>query len=133
MKCIIVFLITILTLLTACDPLRRIKMKNRSGHDAEITWIIKQDSINQSPFFISSALDVKFDLKPQQPANEINMSFGVGTWTPKVVQNLVDDLDSVIIRGNKGVISIKGEEEIKKFLLARRKGFAKDKIEIRIN
>ena len=119
--------------MTACDPFRRINMKNRSEHDADITWFIKMDSINHSYFFISSAQEVKFELKPQKPSNEIYMSFGVGTWTPKAVQNLVDDLDSLVIRWNKGVIRIKGEEEIKKFLLPRRKGFAKDKIEIQIN
>ena len=132
MKFIFPFLIIVSLLLTGCDPLRRINMKNRSGGEAMIIWTIKTDSINSSPFFLSSDTEVKFELKAEKPQNEIYMSFGVGTWTPTVLNKLVDDLESLVIRWNHHELKIESEDGIKNFLMPRRKGLGKRKIEITI-
>jgi hypothetical protein len=58
------------------------------------------------------------------------MSFGVGTWTKNAVNNLVDDLDSLVIRWNNREIRLGAPEEIRDYLMPRRKGVGKDKIEI---
>lgn len=117
-------------LLSACDPMRRINMKNRSTGTAEVIWHIKEDSINTSPFFLSSAKEVNFSLRPNDTTNDIRMSFGVGTWTRKAVRNLADDLDSLIIKWSNREIRLGTYDEINNYLLARRKGVGKDKIEI---
>jgi hypothetical protein len=64
------------------------------------------------------------------PAHDIRMSFGVGTWTKNAVNNLVDDLDSLVIRWNNREIRLGAQEEIRDYLMPRRKGVGKDKIEI---
>jgi hypothetical protein len=130
MKTAILILLTYI--LTGCDPARRINMKNNSGADAEITWVIKEDSIHSSPFFISSSKEQKFELKADSPGNAIYMSAGVGTWTPKYLREVVNDLDSVIIRWKDKELKLSSEEEIFSFLLPRRKGVGKDKIEIQL-
>jgi len=124
---ILVFCLSIL-FISGCDPLRRINMKNETSNDAEITWIIKEDSLHKSPFFISSSREQKFELKPQSPGNAIYMSAGVGTWTPRYLREIVNDLDSVIIRWNDKEIRLGSETEIMDFLLPRRRGIGKDKI-----
>jgi hypothetical protein len=116
--------------LMSCDPARRINMKNDTGADAEITWIIKEDSLHSSPFFITSAKEQKFELKADSPGNAIYMSAGVGTWTPKYLREIVNDLDTVIIRWKDKELKLSSEDEIFGFLLPRRKGVGKDKIEI---
>lgn len=126
----IIFLFSGLFIWTSCDPMRRINMKNRTGGPAEVTWMIKADSINASPFFISSSKDVTFQLPHSGPAHDIRMSFGVGTWTKNAVNNLVDDLDSLVIRWNNREIRLGAPEEIRDYLMPRRKGVGKDKIEI---
>lgn len=118
--------------LAGCDPMRRINMKNDSAGEAEIIWKIKEDSLHSSPFFISSDKEQKFVLSSTDPGNAIYMSAGIGTWTPKHVRNLVDDLESVVIRWDKGEIKLESEEDIFNFLLPRRKGVGKDKIEINV-
>lgn len=115
---------------SGCDPMRRINMKNRSDGPAEITWVIKQDSINSSPFFMSSSRDVLFNLPDDDSSHDIRMSFGVGTWTKNAVLNLVDDLDSLVIRWRNQEIRLGSSDEIRDFLMPRRKGVGKDKIEI---
>src|SRR5689334_10514850 len=104
MKCLVYFLF-LSALLVGCDAFRRINMKNNSGEKASITWAIKMDSINSSPFFLSSEREVTFHLNPEAPANEIRMSFGYGTWHPRQLNNLIDDLDSMIIRSKHGTQS----------------------------
>jgi hypothetical protein len=120
-------------LLLGCDPSKRIQMKNNSGSDAEITWQIKEDSILKSPFYLSSSKELKFHLKTVKPYNEVMMTFGIGSWTPAVIKNCVDDLESLTIRWGTNEIRLTNEEDISKFLLARRKGFGRSKILILIN
>jgi hypothetical protein len=58
------------------------------------------------------------------------MSFGIGTWTPKVLRNFVDDLDTLKINWKNQEIVLDSEEEIMNYLLPRRTGLGKDKIRI---
>jgi hypothetical protein len=129
MKLVPVILI-VMAVITACDPARRINMKNESGGDAEITWVIKEDSIHKSPFFISSSKEQTFELTKDKPGNAIYMSAGVGKWTPRYLREIVNDLDTVIIRWNGKELKLSSEEEIFAFLMPRRKGIGKEKIEI---
>jgi hypothetical protein len=132
MKCVVYFLF-LTALLTGCDAFRRINMKNYSGDKASITWAIKMDSINSSPFFISSDREVTFNLSPVPPGNVIKMSFGHGTWRPRQLNNLIDDLDSLVIQSKHGTQSFRTEEEIRKFLMPRRKKIDKSRIDILID
>lgn len=116
----------------SCDPMRRIDMRNNTDQPMEITWTIKEDSILVSPFYISSSKETTFKLYPESPYNRVNMSFGVGTWTPRAIQELTDDLDSVVIKHKGGEIKLNTDEEIKNFLFPRRRGFERDKIRIEI-
>jgi hypothetical protein len=131
MKAIFMILLLVIAM-AACDPARRINMKNESAGDAEITWVIKEDSLHKSPFFITSSKEQKFELKTEKPGNAIRMSAGIGTWTPKYLREVVNDLDSVIIRWNGKEVRLRSEEEIFAYLMARRKGIGKDKIEIKL-
>ena len=124
----VAFCIVITIAVVACDPARRINMKNETDSNAEITWIIKEDSVHNSPFFIASSKEQKFDLKPESPGNAIYMSAGIGTWTPRYLREIVNDLDSVIIRWNEKEIKLGSEDEIMNFLMPRRRGIGKDKI-----
>lgn len=133
MKMKIYFLMTLVTLAAGCDPARRINMKNETNSDAEITWVIKEDSLHVSPFFIESSREQKFHLKAQSPGNAIFMSAGIGTWTPRYLREVVNDLDTVIIRWSDKEIKLSSEEEIFSFLMPRRKGIGKDKILITLN
>ena len=126
----VIFIFSVVFIFMSCDPARRINMKNNTGADAEITWVIKEDSLHSSPFFITASKEQKFELKADSPGNAIYMSAGVGTWTPKYLREIVNDLDTVIIRWNDKELKLSSEEEIFGFLLPRRKGVGKDKIEI---
>ena len=128
MKTKVIFLIVLVALAAGCDPARRINMKNETDSDAEITWVIKEDSLHSSPFFIESSREQKFELKAQSPGNAIYMSAGIGTWTPRYLREIVNDLDTVIIRWSDKEIKLSSEEEIFSFLLPRRNGIGKDKI-----
>ena len=110
--------------------MRRIRMTNQTGEEASVTWMIKEDSINSSPLFISSDKVVRFDLDSKTPGKSINMSFGIGTWTPKVLRNFVDDLDTLKISWKNQEIVLDSEEKIMNYLLPRRAGLGKDKIRI---
>jgi hypothetical protein len=107
-------------------------MRNNTDQDIEITWSIKEDSILVSPFFLSNSKETTFKLLPQSPYNRVFMSCGIGTWTPQAVQELTNDLDSVVIIHKGGIIRLDTDEEIKNFLFPRRRGFERDKIRIEI-
>ena len=114
--------------LWGCDPMRRINMKNNTAEKAVISWYIKEDSINSSPFFISSSREVEFTLHPGPDSKRIKMSFGSGKWSQAVVTNLVDDLDSLVIKWNHHVAVLKTQQQIEEYLMARRRGWDKSKI-----
>ncbi|MBD0332116.1 MAG: hypothetical protein ICV66_05630 [Chitinophagaceae bacterium] len=117
----------------ACDPARRIHMKNKTGDDAEITWQLKDDSAKLNPLFISNSTEVKFQLKPVAPHNEAKMSFGIGSWTRQVLNNFVDDLEFLEIKSKQDSIKLTTEKEIKDYLLAHRRGLGKTLIRIFIS
>ena len=127
--CMYVFTAGMLALLLACNSVRRIRMENRSGEDALITWVIKKDSINVSKLFLSSSDTVNFPLQTKAPYNKIKMSIGTGTWTPKVLTDFVDDLESLHIKWKGGVIKL-DTTQIYDYLVIRRKGMDNSQIMI---
>ena len=112
----------------SCNPVRRIDIKNNATDSAEIKWTLNEDSLMNNPFLISNSKELKFILYP--PNNQIKMSFGAGSWTPKEVQKLVGYLTSLEITSSSQHIKIDSLPLIKEFLLARRKGIGGAKIEI---
>lgn len=115
-------------IVVACDPMRRIRMKNFSDDAAHITWTIKEDSIKISPLFISNSQKVRFDLGVQPPYNYINLSVGVGQWTRLFLNNFVDDLESLELGWKYGNLKLTDADSIKNFLSYRRMGLGKRKI-----
>ena len=118
-------------LLFACNSVRRIRMENKSGEDAMISWVIKKDSINQSKLFFSNSDTVRFTLQQKAPYNKIKMSFGSGTWTPAVLTNFVDDLETMEIKWKGGTIKL-DTTEIFEYLVIRRRGMDNSQIKIQL-
>ena len=118
-------------LLFACNSERRIRMENKSGEDAMISWVIKKDSINQSKLFFSNSDTVRFALQPKAPYNKIKMSFGSGTWTPAVLTNFVDDLETMEIKWKGGTIKL-DTTQIFDYLVIRRRGMDNSQIKIQL-
>lgn len=118
-------------LLFACNSVRRIRMENKSGEDAMISWVIKKDSINQSKLFFSNSDTVRFALQPKAPYNKIKMSFGSGTWTPAVLTNFVDDLETMEIKWKGGTIKL-DTTQIFDYLVIRRRGMDNSQIKIQL-
>ncbi len=119
-------------IITGCDPLRRIDIKNKSGNDAVVIWTIcdDMDSLYNSPFFISGSREVKFKLKSQKPFNDVNMSFGIGTWKKKDLDFVVKDLKSLEIKWKDKDVKLKKPEDISNYLYIRRRGIGNSKIKI---
>ena len=115
----------------ACNSMRRIRMENKSGEDAMISWVIKKDSINQSKLFFSNSDTVRFALQPKAPYNKIKMSFGSGTWTPAVLTNFVDDLETMEIKWKGGTIKL-DTTQIFDYLVIRRRGMDNSQIKIQL-
>jgi hypothetical protein len=114
-----------------CSPLRKINMKNMSGDNVEITWKLKDlDSLYKSPFFMSNSETIVFKLKPEEPYNTVKMSFGMGSWKRDTLAMITDRLESLEIKSASGTIRIDSSKNIYSFLLNRRKGIGKRKIEI---
>ena len=118
-------------LLFACNSVRRIRMENKSGEDAMISWVIKKDSINQSKLFFSNSDTVRFTLQQKAPYNKIKMSFGSGTWTPAVLTNFVDDLETMEIKWKGGTIKL-DTTQIFDYLVIRRRGMDNSQIKIQL-
>ena len=112
----------------SCDPVRRIDIKNSTADSAQFIWTLNEDSLMNNPFLISNSKELKFTLYP--PKNEIKMSFGSGSWTPKEVQKLMGYLTSFEIISPSQRIKIDSLPLLKEFLLARRKGVGGARIEI---
>jgi hypothetical protein len=112
-----------------CDPARRIDMKNNTSDTAEIIWTLNEDSLLNNPFLISNSTELKFRLFPPK-TNRINMSFGRGNWTPDEITKLVGYLESLEINSASQHIKIDAKPVLKEFLLARRRGVGRARIEI---
>jgi len=128
---LLLFILTIASLYS-CDPARRINMKNTSGHDAEIIWKLKEDSLHSSPFFMNLSKEIRFKLHSKPPYNLVKLSLGEGSWSPMHFKNIIEDVDSLIIYSHHGEVRL-GENELKPFLWSRRMGLDKGKINIYIS
>lgn len=105
-------------------------MENKSGGEAEITWILKEDSLAKSRLFISNSDTVRYTLHNKTPHNKLKMSFGVGSWTPAELLNFADDLMSFQIKWDSGFIKIDSTTQIVDFLRLRRRGMDNSQISI---
>lgn len=120
------------SLLLACNSVRRIRMENNSSDEALITWVIKEDSINKSSLFLSNSKTVSFTLQQRKPYNKIKMSVGSGTWSPAVLTNFIDDLETLEIKWKRGTIKL-DSTQIFDYLVIRRRGIDNSQIKIQIN
>src|SRR5215210_5156604 len=111
-------------LFSGCDPARRIEMKNRTDDSVTFVWTSLEDSIGYNPFIISNARELTLSVPPHK---EIRMSFGIGTWSPLRVQQIISKLASFEILSSNQRIKIDSLELLKDFLLARRKGIGGSK------
>ncbi len=118
-------------LLAACNSLRRIRMENYSDEEAVITWTLKEDSINQSKLYMYNSKTVSFNLQEKKPYNKVKMSVGTGTWTPTVLTNFIDDLETLEIKWKGGNIKL-DTTEIYEYLVIRRRGMDNSQIKIQL-
>ena len=127
-----IYVLTVgIVLLCACNSVRRIRMENQTDEDALITWVIKADSINQSKLFFSNSDTVRFPLQQRAPYNRIKMSFGTGTWTPAVLTDFVDDLETLEIKWKGGTIKL-DSTQIFDYLVIRRRSMDNSQIRIEL-
>ena len=128
----LIYVLTIgIVLLCACNSVRRIRMENQTDEDALITWVIKADSINQSKLFFSNSDTVRFPLQQRAPYNRVKMSFGTGTWTPAVLSDFVDDLETLEIKWKGGTIKL-DSTQIFDYLVIRRRSMDNSQIRIEL-
>ena len=111
--------------------MRRIRMENYSSEDASITWVIKEDSINKSKLYLSNSKTVNFTLQQKKPYNMVKLSLGTGTWTPAVLTDFVDDLETLEIKWKGGTIKL-DTTQIFDYLVIRRRSIDNSQIKIEI-
>jgi len=111
--------------------MRRIRMENYSSEDASITWVIKEDSINKSKLYLSNSKTVNFTLQQKKPYNMVKLSLGTGTWTPAVLTDFVDDLETLEIKWKGGMIKL-DTTQIFDYLVIRRRSIDNSQIKIEI-
>jgi hypothetical protein len=107
-------------------------MSNHSNEDAEIIWTIKEDSIQNSPLFISVNQEVRFHLAPTSK-KAINLSCGIGEWSISSLNEFTDDLESLELKWMGGTIKMTNTDSIRNFLLNRRMGLDHGTIMIRFS
>lgn len=132
MKRWFLFLCPVMFFFCQCDPARRIDMQNKTSDTVEVIWRSKEDSIAFNPFVISNSRELKFTLPPHK-GSRINMSFGVGTWSPKEVEQQIKLLESLEIVSPHERIKIDSLSMLRDYLLARRKGIGGSRIRIVIS
>jgi hypothetical protein len=120
----------ILVVFMSCQAARSIRMINETGTEAKVIFSIKEDSIHSSPFFISNEKETTFLVYPGKKGI-INFTCGIGNWSPESLKSVADDLESIVLRSDKGETRLSTEEEIIAFLKERRKGMDKGRVEIR--
>lgn len=124
------WLLIISVILVACSPYRRIHIKNESGGNAQVKWTLKEnDSLPHNPFYLYSSTEVKFDLQPQSPLNELKLSMGMGSWSDDTLAMMIRGIESLEITSPKQKIKL-DTSQIYSYLVEHRKGFGKRKIQI---
>lgn len=124
------FWVSILTVfLLSCDPSRHIEMKNRSSDTAEVVWKSQEDSIGFNPFVLSNTKTLRFVIPPHAHSS-VKLSFGTGTWSPQEVEKAIHFLEYLQISTPRKSLKIESLPALKTYLLQRRKGIGKSKIEI---
>ena len=120
---IISYLCLCVWVLTSCDTMRRINMKNNSADTVHVTWTTVEDSIGFNPFVLSNSKELHFALAPA--CKEVKMSFGTGNWTAEYLQHLMKYLVSLEITSPRQQIMLTTPQQISAYLLSRRKALNK--------
>jgi len=126
---IVCFLLPAFFLLAACDPARRIEMKNQSNDTAQVVWKSKKDSIGFNPFVLNNSNELRFVIPPHKNS-QVKLSFGMGSWTPEEVTKAIHRLDYFEIITPSQNLKIDSLPRLRDYLLARRKGIGSARIEI---
>lgn len=116
----------------ACQPSRTIMIQNDSTDTAFIHWKIKPDSVPYHKLNLANSDSAGYTLPPSPGNNSITLPVGKGLWTPQEVTKLLDDLEYIEFKTINTSIRLTDHEEMKDFLLERRKNLGKSKILIRL-
>lgn len=117
-------------ILLACNPLRRIDIKNESDGEATVQFVVKEDSLMVSPFNLHNSTELRFRLQAQSPYNLVRFSFGVGHWTETSLQQVTDDLERLEIHTVRSRLRLEGPEAIQAFLWPKLRGITQRKIQL---
>ena len=117
----------------SCNASRRIHIENKTADDAEITWVLKEDSLHKSYLYVSNSDTVRFQLKNKSPYNRLKLSAGNGSWTPVTLTDFADDLHYLLLQWNTGFIRLDSTQRITDFLLLRRRGIDNSQVKIVLN
>ena len=60
------------------------------------------------------------------------MYFGIGGWSDNALNELLTNIESLEVRGVEMKTKLRGKEEVKQFLMKRRKGLFKNRIIVEI-
>ncbi|MDQ6610485.1 MAG: hypothetical protein M3Y85_11770 [Bacteroidota bacterium] len=120
MKLLFFTLVVSSFLFVRCNPARRITMKNVGSDTAQVVWTAREDSIGFNPFVMNNSRSLKFSIPPNKN-NEINMSFGIGAWTPEYLNGFLKYLVAVEVTSRQQNFKLDSAEKIKEFFLTHRK------------
>lgn len=119
MRFCICFLIAGL-LITACDPARRITMKNSTADTAQIIFKAREDSIGWNPFVMNNSRELSFTLPPND-SKGISLPFGIGSWTPAYVESLMRHLVSIELVSKNKTTKMDSAAILRDYFLSHRK------------
>ena len=80
---------------------------------------------------MSNSKTVSFNLPDKKPYNKVNLSVGTGTWTPTVLTNFIDDLETLEIKWKGETIKL-DSTKIFDYLVIRRRGIDNSQIKIQL-
>ena len=130
MKSNSVYLLTFLATLSGCDPAKIITTKNLTNDKVETIWIYRDAFLTGSENSFLMRDTVLMTLNENERRKK--MYFGIGGWSDNALNELLTNIESLEVRGVEMKTKLRGKEEVKQFLMKRRKGLFKNRIIVEI-
>ena len=97
-----------------------------------MTWIYYEPSLNGSENSFLAQDTFLITLSDDKNERKKNMYFGIGGWNDNAISELLTNVESLEVSGVEMKIKLNDKNEIKQFLINRRKGIFRNRIKIEI-
>lgn len=124
------YIILVSLLFIGCDPAKILIIKTSGAPNVYVTVYANKSILPENRENLEEKIVIHFPTSSYPPKNDTAFFYGLGNWPKQFIPNFAVNIDSIIISNSSDKIILTNKDDINKYLIKKRSGYAKSKLTI---